>query len=270
MTAPRPVYRAEPVPVRSLVEVALRLAWQWWPHLAALSAACGVLAATIAGALGVGAGLQRGLERLALARLGGIESAVISDGFFHAGLAAETAARLRPQTPGDATAQLVPAIVLEVSLERAGDGTQAGLPVRATLLACDDLAALGFSPPTTGPTPGPVLGPAPDTVAINAPLAEAIGARPGDAVVLRIAKAREVPSDSPLGRRTTDSSSRRLQVAEILPADGIGEFSLRPTQVTGALAVTSLATAQVIVRGDAAVANTLLASVAPGRPATHA
>ena len=266
MTAPRPVYRAEPVPVRSLVEVALRLARQWWPHLAALSAACGVLAATIAGALGVGAGLQRGLERLALARLGGIESAVISDGFFHAGLAAETAARLRPQTPGDATAQLVPAIVLEVSLERAGNGTQAGLPVRATLLACDDLAALGFSPPTTDPTPGPVLGPvlgpAPDTVAINAPLAEAIGARPGDAVVLRIAKAREVPSDSPLGRRTTDSSSRRLQVAEILPADGIGEFSLRPTQVTGALAVTSLATAQAIVRGDAAVANTLLASVA--------
>ena len=254
-TSPGPSPSSAAQPVRSLAGLGLRIARQWWPHLAALAAASGVVAATISGALGVGDAIQAGLRRLAVARLGGIQAAVLSDGFFRAELAAETAARMRSPIAGPATDQIVPAIVLDVSLEATGDGRKTGRPVRATLLACDAPHTLGFLP-----TQPPL---APDAVAINGPLAESLGARPGDVVVLRIAKAGSVPTDSPLGRRTADSWSRRLRITELLPADGLGGFSLRPTQVTGAMAVTSLATAQAILRRDMPVANTLLAVAGP-------
>ena len=264
MTADGPSRRAESPPVRSLVGLTLRLTRQWWPHLVALAAACGIVAATIAGALGVGDALTQGLRRLALARLGGIQAAVLSDGFFRAELADETTGRLRSQAATARAANdlmvpaIVPAIVMEVSLE-ATAGDRAGRTARATLLACDGLESLGFVPLTELP--------AADTVAINRVLADSLGARPGDAIVLRITKLGDVPADSPLGRRTADSWSRRLRVAEVLPAEGLGEFSLRPTQVTGGLAVTSLATAQAILRRNAPSANVLLSVASTGRAA---
>jgi putative ABC transport system permease protein len=258
----RPRSRRVPAaPVRSAVGLALRLTRQWWPHLLSLAAACGIVAATIAGALGVGDALTQGLRRLALARLGGIQAAVLSDGFFRAELADETTNRLRSQAATEnasAAKVLVPAIVMEVSLEGAATGDRAGRSARATLLACDDLPALGFSPLTAVP-------PA-DAVAINSVLASRLGVGPGDPVVLRVTKLGDVPADSPLGRRTADSWSRRLRVAEVLPADGLGEFSLRPTQVTGGLAVASLATAQAVLRRKEPSANTLLAIAAGATP----
>jgi hypothetical protein len=90
-----------PPPVRSLGALALRLVRQWWPHLAALAVASGVVATTIAGALGVGEALERGLRRLALARLGGSRAAVLSDAGFPAAPAAVAEARLR-SLPGHA------------------------------------------------------------------------------------------------------------------------------------------------------------------------
>ena len=265
MTADGPSCRAESPPVKSLVGLALRLTRQWWPHLVALAAACGIVAATIAGALGVGDALTQGLRRLALARLGGIQAAVLSDGFFRAELADEAEGRLRSQAATTSAAAnlivpaIVPAIVMEVSLEGTA-GDRAVRTARATLLACDDLESLGFVPLTELP--------ATDTVAINRVLADSLGARPGDAIVLRITKLGDVPADSPLGRRTADSWSRRLRVAEVLPAEGLGDFSLRPTQVTGGLAVTSLATAQAILRRAVPSANVLLSVASTDRVAT--
>jgi hypothetical protein len=154
MTAAGQDRRVPAAPVRSAVGLALRLTRQWWPHLLSLAAACGIVAATIAGALGVGDALTQGLRRLALARLGGIQAAVLSDGFFRAELADETTNRLRSQAATENASAadvlvpaIVPAIVMEVSLEGAATGDRAGRSARATLLACDDLPALGFSPP---------------------------------------------------------------------------------------------------------------------------
>jgi len=261
MTASGDSRPADAVPVRSIWGLTSRLLRHWWPHLVALAAACGIVATTIAGSLGVGDSLQRGLRRLALARLGGIQAAVLSDGFFRAGLAGETAARLKSpaNTVGEVADRLVPAVVpavvLEVSLQIAAAGDRAGTTAQATLLACDAVPSLGFPMATETPLA--------DTVALNRPLATALGARPGDPVVLRITKVGEVPSDSPLGRRTAETWSRRLRVAEVLPDGGVGEFSLRPAQVTGGLAVTSLATVQAILRRADPPANTLLAVTDP-------
>ncbi|NDC54925.1 MAG: hypothetical protein EBZ74_11780, partial [Planctomycetia bacterium] len=79
-------------PVASVAGLALRLVRHWWRQLAALAAACAVVAATISGALGVGAAVERGLLRLAVSRLGRIDAAVVGEDFFRAALAGELAA----------------------------------------------------------------------------------------------------------------------------------------------------------------------------------
>ena len=267
MTSPTPPGAGGPCrAVRSLPAVAGRLTLQWWPQVLALAAACGVVAATIAGALGVGDALQSGLRRLAVDRLGGIESAVVSDEFFRAALAAEIASRAPPGvSPADATGRsIIPAIVLEVTLE-AGGG-QFRRTARATLLACDETAGLGFSasfnPMAAGGSAATAITTtAITTTAINGVLAEGLGVGAGDGVVVRITRRSDVPADSPLGRRTAESTGRRLTISQVLPQNGLGQFSLRPTQVTGGLIVVPLATAQEILRRGE-VANALFVTEA--------
>ena len=230
---------ADRQPLESALGLAARLARQWWPQLVPLAAACGVVATTIAGALGVGEALQAGLRTLAVERLGRIDGAVLGAEVFTGRLAAG----LDPEAAGPR--QVVPALVLPAIAAR-GDGAA----TRITLLACDDPAGLGFEP---APPPLEAGG-----VFANEPLAEALGLAPGDAVVIRLPRPSSVPADSPLGRRSGDSASRRLRVTAVLPPRGIGQFSLQPTQTTPPLAVTSLVEARRILgRQDAA--NALLA-----------
>ena len=238
-------------PVRSLAGLALGLAARWWPQLVALAAACLVVATTITGALGVGDVIQAGLHRLAIGRLGRIDAAVLSDGFFRRALADELAAVGREESPRLAC---TPALVLPVTLAAT---TSAAATSRATLLACDDPAGLGFEPPP------PPLQEA--TLLVNRRLASALGVAIGDTVVLRLPKRSAVPADSPLGRREAESVGRRLRVAAVVDDDGLGRFSLRPTQAAEPLAVMSLTDAQAILReGD--VANAVFA-VASGTSA---
>jgi ABC-type lipoprotein release transport system permease subunit len=226
----------------SLPALAWKLLTAWSRQLLALAAAAAVVAATVAGALGVGDSLTGGLERLALARLGGITAAVVADEPFSVARAA------------DVEPPLLPSLVLAVSLESTAERPRAA---PATLLACDDPGRLGFDPPPPAVPAGGIV--------INAPLALALGVTVGDAVVLRVAAPADVPADLPLGRRDGDPVGRRVRVAAILPAAGIGQFSLRPAQVTGGLALVPLDVAQAMVQRDDA-ANVLFA-VADAAPA---
>ena len=234
--------------VRSLPGLVGRLLGAWMPQLAALAAAAGAVAATIAGALGVGDALARGLRQVALERLGRIDAAVVGEDFFTARLAADLGALAA--AGADAPTAIVPALVLDVTVESAG-----GPAVPATLLACDDPAALGFAPPPPPLRPGVVL--------LNEPLARAVAAAVDTAVVLRLPRRSGVPADSPLGRRTGESAARRLSVGAVLPAVGIGQFALRPTQVTAPLVVAPLETARAILGADDAV-NAVFATAARG------
>ncbi len=232
----------------SISALAWALARQWFFQLAALTAACAVVAATIAGALGVGDALQGGLRTLALERLGGIVATVVADDFVRAELAREVAREGGPA--------VIPAIVLEVAFDAPASTGRDARSARATLLACDEAAALGFDPEA------PAVGR--DEVAINEVLARNLGVSIGETIVLRIAKRSDVPADSPLGRRTMESLGRRLRVVAVLPARGIGRFSLRPAQVTGGMALLSQSTAQeVLRRGDVANAAFAVGDVDP-------
>lgn len=238
-TAPAQPPESEPRPLRSLGGLAVAVMRQWWPQVAALLAASAVVTTTIAGALGVGASLTRGLRDLAVERLGGIEAAVLADEPFTAGLAERLAA-----SAGE-SGRITPALVLTVAVDATGGVAGGRRGTRATLLACDDLPALGFTPAPPAADGGAAF--------VNRVLADALGLAVGDAVVLRIPQRSAVPSESPLGRRTGESVGRRLTVADVLPDAGLGRFSLRPVQVTGPLIVTSLKTAQAMLRRQGVV-----------------
>ena len=235
-------------PVRSLGALGLALARQWWPQVAALAAACAVVATTVVGALGVGDALRSGLLDLAVGRLGRIDAALLATDFVRRDLAAEIAA-------GDNAGKTVPAIVMPSSIAQASiaPGARPAGASPATLLACDDPAALGFDPPP------PPLGP--NVILVNDVLARAAGIRAGDTVVVRLPRRSEVPADSPLGRRSSDSVGRRMTVAAVLADTGLGRFAVRPTQVTPPLVVMSLVDAQAILReGDVANAVFVIGS----------
>jgi hypothetical protein len=237
-------------PVGSRAGLAIALARAWWPQVAALAAACGVVATMITGSLAVGSSLERGLRALAFERLGRIEAAVLGELFF----TANVVDRLTSEASDGGPQQIVPAVILPVTIS-----TGRGETVAATLLACDDPAALGHEPPSPPLTP--------DAVLVNPPLAETLGIAAGDAVILRLPKRSTVPADSPLGRRTGESDGRRLSVAAILPDRGLGRFSLRAEQSTQPLVVTSLATARRILRREDAANAILVAGMPPGRDA---
>lgn len=234
-------------PVRSLGGLIAVLSIVWWPRLVAVAAAAAVVAAAIAGSLGVGDSMHRGLRDLAVARLGAIDSAVVGDEPFGPAIAAALA-RAAGSAPG-AVQQLVPAIVLEVSVEHDVAGRRR--VSRATLLACDDLAGLGFAPSPPSPADTDVL--------LNKPLADALAADRGGAIVVRMPRPSAVPADSPLGRRSDEAAGRRLEVAAVLPDAGLGRFSLRPTQVTPPLVVTTLRVARELLGRDG-VTNVVFAT----------
>lgn len=223
---------------RTLPAVAAALAQAWWPQVAALAAAAAVVAATITGALGVGSALRRGLRDLALERLGGVAAAVVTDDVFRADLADDL---------GGAAEGIVPAIVTEVRVETTGAQRAA---VRATLLACPDVAALGFAPVTM---------PRDDEVIVNAPLAAALGTQAGAEIVVRLPPRSAVPADSPLGRRGGLAAGRRMRVTTVLPDAGLGRFALEPAAATRPLVVVPLAAAQALLDREGG-ANVILAT----------
>jgi len=201
----------------------------WRSHLAvALGVAAGT--AVLTGALLVGDSMRGSLRRLALDRLGRIDYALVTDRFFRAALADELAAG--PEFASHFSAA-VPVILLPASIEAA----EADPPRRANrvnLIGCDQhFAALG---------PGLPLPPPSDRqIVLNQDLADQLGARAGDAVLLRLQEPGMIPADSPLGRKNETLKTFRLTVGAIVPSTGLGRFDLRANQRTPRNAYVSLA-----------------------------
>ncbi len=193
------------------------LRYHWRIHFAV---ALGVATATavLAGALVVGDSVRGSLRHLALDRLGRIDDALIADRFFRRQLAEQIAAEptFRP-----AFDRSLPAILLEGSVKNLNPrhSARAG---QVTIVGCAQFGTLGSGGPREAIEPGQVV--------LNEPLAGEIHAQVGDEILLRIGKIDQIPPDSPLGRKTETTRSRRLTVSQIIAAEGLGRFGLRPTQ----------------------------------------
>jgi hypothetical protein len=204
------------------------LLFHWRIHGAVI---LGVAAATavLTGALLVGDSVRGSLRHLTLDRLGKIDELLVVDHFFRSELASELAQQPAFQEHYSAA---VPAIIFpSATAERVGDaGRQRAASVLVIGSAADfwKLGADGIAPPKI---------PGDGEIVLNATLANELGAKIGDQLVLRLAKVTQIPADSPLGRKTDRTSSlAELTLIDIIPAEGLGRFSLQPTQTSPRIA----------------------------------
>lgn len=208
----------------------------------AVATGVAVATAVLTGALLVGDSVRGSLEDLVTDRLGHIDHVLLTERFFRRELAAELAAS--PQFDEDfdgVTAAVLSLGTVEKRYRRPTGGVDrdatAGLAGSVTIIGSDEsFLALGEG--------GPSRPPAKDEVVLNRQLADEIGAVVGDEVLLRVGRSSEIPADSPLGRKTETTRSRRLKVSEIVPTEGLGRFGLSPTQQLPQVAFASLATLQ--------------------------
>ena len=208
------------------------LVYHWRGSLAVLLGVA-VATAVLTGALLVGDSLRGSLRDAALARLGGVAYAVQLPGFFREQLAADIAAA--PEYPRSCAAP-VPIILARGSVSQA---TTHAAAQHVQVLGVDDRfwqAEAGAQPQQDGPDG--------QRVTLNQTLADDLGARPGEDVLIRIAKATTQSPEILLGPREETILTLRVTVERIVPASGRGVFSLVPSLTTPRNAYVPLATLQ--------------------------
>lgn len=213
-----------------------------------LGAAVGT--AVLTGALLVGDSLRGSLRDLTLDRLGQVDYGLTSSRFFREELASAIEA---PAEIGQAGIRCCPTILLRgtVSIpDTSRRATQVNI-----IGVTEGFWRMANNAPQECPTGR--------EVSLNAPLAEELGVGPGDTVLVRVEKQSAIPRDSALGRRGDTVGSSRLDVRSVLPAEGVGRFGLRPTQLLPRNLYVPLTTLQKITeqRGRA---NGILVSAGDG------
>ena len=205
------------------------LFYHWRANLAV---AAGVVAgsAVLTGALLVGDSMRGSLKHLALDRLGRVDEILVAQRFFRAELADELAgeAEFRQHF-----SEAIPAIILRANLQNANDDS----PRRA-----GGVNLIGYDPAFWKLAPldrsreqpvQPPENPKRRQIILNRPLADRLGIeRAGDRmqVIIGLPQISSVPADSPLGRKTETVHRSRFTVSQIVPAEGMGAFSIRPSQ----------------------------------------
>ncbi|HVL68202.1 MAG TPA: ABC transporter permease [Vicinamibacterales bacterium] len=194
----------------SLLTLVLRSAsYHWRTNLAVLLGVAAAVA-VLGGALLVGESVRASLRELAFGRLGRTDQAIASTGFF----AGDLAERVRVRGGGAAAPLIVSSgfVTFEASGRRAGNVLVYG--VDEAFWAFHGVAA----------PEGPAISPA---------LAAELGltAEGEDRTLLvRLQRPSEIPIESLFGRKDEIGRTIRLTVAEVLPRERMGEFSLRPQQ----------------------------------------
>jgi putative ABC transport system permease protein len=239
--------------LRALVERGLRHHWRMHRSVAVAVAVAG---AVLTGALLVGDSMRGSLRSLFLDQLGRIDEVLLTDRFFRAELADELQAD--PQLR-EFFSDAVGVIYMPATLEnpRAGSGLRAG---NVSVIGCDEkFWSLGRGGPAHAPDKGEIV--------LNAPLAAEIGVRAGDEVLVRIGSASQIPPDSPLGRKTETVRTRRLKVADVIPAEGLGRFALHPSQQMPRDAFVATSTLQDMLEQPGKINGIFVAGNSPDEPA---
>ncbi|HEV2969599.1 MAG TPA: ABC transporter permease, partial [Pirellulales bacterium] len=203
-----------------------------------VAVALGVMAATavLTGALLVGDSVRGSLRHLTLDRLGRIDAALVTPRFFRAALAEEISAYRDAERP-EARIIARPAILLQATVAH-GSGAARRSAGQVAVIGCSD-GFWDFDP--AGPHPRLESG----QIVLNESLAEKLGAKVGDNVIVRLPLPGDIPAESALGRKTeTVRSLPALKISAIIPATGLGRFGLRPTQQLPYNAYVALATLQ--------------------------
>ncbi|MBL9161350.1 MAG: ABC transporter permease [Planctomycetaceae bacterium] len=204
---------------------------QYWRIQASVAAGVAVTTAVITGALLVGDSMRGSLRDLALGSLGRIDQVLVAEHpFRQAGLLAD-----------DVRAETAPLLLTQGSaLYRGGDG-EVRRAAQLQVLGVNDQFWKLAEPPITQPIERG------NQIALTADVAQELGVKVGDAVLLRIPLVESIPADSTLGEKEETAATRRLTVSAILDADvnaSLARFALRPNQTAPRNAFVPLATMQ--------------------------
>jgi putative ABC transport system permease protein len=199
--------------MRSRTLIVRGLRHYWRAHVAVI-AGVAAAAAALGGSLVVGDSVRATLARTALDRLGRATHAVEGVRFFREALADEIAAKPAFRDAFQAAAPIVslPGVATQAaSRRRAGDILVYGVDERYWSLQ-------GVAPPALG---------AREAIVSDA-LAEELQAAEGDAILVRLHAASDIPGSSLFGRRDEPARAIRLTVRGVRPRSELGELSLRP------------------------------------------
>jgi len=227
-------------------------------HLA-VAAGVAVATAVITGALLVGDSMRGSLRGLALQSLGRIDAVLLAEQPFREALIEDWLAAPSVKNRLSAATPLI--LTQGTASHRQGSGD-----VRRAAR----LQVIGAPPEfwSFAPTPSPAPVERGNRVALTASVAEELGVKVGDAVLLRLLLASSVPADSTLGKKDETSASRRFEVTAILSDNDestLARFSIRPSQQAPRNVFVPLATLQDLLELDGKVN----AAVMAGKSAEH-
>ncbi len=188
----------------------------YWRTNLAVVAGVAVAVTVLAGALLVGDSVRGSLRDLVLQRLGDAELAVVSPEFFRERLADDLRADATFARDVGRVAALVAVdgIVIDQASSRRAS--------RVSVYGVDDRFWAFHGTDRTGPSGRDAL--------LSPALAGEIGAEDGNTVLVRVQRPSAIPLESLHGRKDDVGRTLRLQVAAIIPASELGEFSLQPQQ----------------------------------------
>jgi ABC-type lipoprotein release transport system permease subunit len=186
---------------------------------AAVVLAVAVAVSALAGSLVVGDSVRASLRDLVLGRLGRADQAV-------------TATRLVRETLADDLGAC-PLVTLDGLATETSGGRRAH---QVRVYGVDDRFWRFHGQEPAGPAPGEVL--------LSQPLAAELAAEAGTTVLLRVEQPSALSRASLFGRRDQAGRALRLKTRAVLPAGGLGEFTLRPQQQGVRAAFVSLAALQ--------------------------
>jgi putative ABC transport system permease protein len=199
----------------------------------AVAAGVAVATAVITGALLVGDSMRGSLRDLVLQGLGRVDTVLIAEHPFHAGLASELLAAPEVESHFREAVPLLLTTGAATSRDDSGEARRAtGLSVYGVT---EEFWSLAPRPQPRSPSkewPHVAVNSG-NEIALTADVAAELGVDEGNFVVLRIPLPGATPADSALGEKEEASASRRLKVTSVLSrdvTDNMSRFGLRPSQ----------------------------------------
>ena len=199
----------------------LALAARKWKRTTQIALLLAVATTTtiLTGALLVGDSVNGSLRDLILGRLGRIDQLILTEVFFKENLGDQL------EHDNEFSQQGLHAESAILALGSLKNPTRPRIVSSVTVFGCADSfwrfgEAESVAPPQA------------DQIVLTDRLASEafLDARVGDRIIMQLGRPQQIPAESPLGRKTETVRRRVWTVSAIVSTDGIGGFSLRPSQ----------------------------------------
>ncbi len=198
-------------------QIVLRSLTYYWRTNVAVVLGVATAVAVLAGALLVGDSVRGSLRDLMLGRLGHTDQVIASANLFRERLAEDLATQAEFKAGFTAAAPLV---IAQGMITAQNEGRRVA---QARVYGVDDRFWQFHGVSAVG-------GPQDREVFVSAAVARQLEANTGEAILVRVQRPTDIPLESLHGQRDNVGLSMRLTIAEILPAESLGEFSLEAQQ----------------------------------------